>query len=145
MVQLTHPTIRHSFTQRQHACRIRRAPGFKNVRDKDSLFNVLYIQCDDKAEAQPPKLKRIKHSVSSAAMETPSVIQATECISFRAESSSLKTCSCINVTITSFPQRDRTVSSFDLAGFHLRPGLLSLSWICSFFLYLLPLIVSSFF
>lgn len=120
--------------------------GFKNVRGKDSLFHIFYIQCDDKAQAEPHELKHIKNSVSSAALETSSFIQTTERISFRGASSSLRTRSCINVmTIASCPQRDRNVSSFDLSGFNLRPGLLSLSWICSFLLYLSPLISSLFF
>lgn len=134
--------IRHGFTRRQHAC-----AGFKHVRVKHSLFRIAYVQCDDKAEREPHKPKHMKKKsaffpqwVSSAAMETSSVIQTTLRITFRAESSFLITCCCINVmTVTSFlqrglKQRDRYYSSFDLSGFNLCPDIFTFSALFSPFI-----------
>lgn len=142
MVQITHPTDNQTLLHTEGTCLQDEAcTGFKNVRVKDSLFHILYIQCDDKAQDEQHKPKHTERFCElSSAMETSSVMQTRVCTIFRGESSCFRTCSCINIiTITPFPQRDRNVSSFG------RSGLISalafcLSWIYSFFS---PLFITS--
>lgn len=114
--------------------------GFKHERVNDSPFHIMYIQCGDKAESEPHKLKHVVKKIGffpqwarSAVVETSSVIQTTVSINFRAESSFLRTRSCVNVmTLPSFPQRDQkqrgtNYSTFDLPGFNLPPDIFTIS------------------
>lgn len=132
MVRITHPTGNQTRLHTETTCMQDEAcAGFKHVRVNDSLFHIMY--CIYSVVIKLKATRTEAHEGSWSAVETSSVIQATVRINFRAESSFLRTPSCVNVmTLTPFPQRDlkqrdTNHSSFDLPGVNLPPDIFTFS------------------